>query len=59
VSTGGLDCEGLALCSIDTHAHTGRVEETMRQMQEHRGVLATLGLLTQMDPNSGCGLLCV
>jgi hypothetical protein len=33
-----------ALCGIDTHGHTGRVEETMRQMQEHRGVLALFGL---------------
>jgi hypothetical protein len=34
-----------ALCGIDTHAHTGRIEETMRQRQEHCGVLALFGLV--------------
>ena len=39
-----------ALCGIDTHGHTGRVEETMRQMQEHRGVLALFGLADGNGP---------
>ena len=39
-----------ALCGIDTHGRTGRVEETMRQMQEHRGVLALFGLADGNGP---------
>ena len=53
----GPDCKGLGLCGIDTNGHTGRVEETMRQMQEHRGVLAARGLADGSGPQQRAQLI--